>query len=520
MTLVLGVLLVAALGMIGVLIQRQRTALPPSRTPLHHVHQDDFLPYSPAPALPDAALTGRISQLEGELAQQRSAFDQAAAERDTMRLERDRAAAERDAALAEQVQVAADRDRAAAERDQAQFQAVRAARDKEQAEDRSAELQGEMERLHTEYEETQQSLLREAEQAREAQQRAEDSLREFDLHEDDHPWLPSDLHQMRLISAGGAVEPSLREADRPTLTVPQQLSLSQDATADTLLDGADLGAVIVRAASVCGDRHRRRQQHRRDAVLLRVPVGLGGSALLSAVAAGAPEGVWSQSAAAHACRALVTQIQNQADVLAPWLAETAVSATDGQEPPAGDFSGPAAALKLALSDVRRAIKVEANSRGWVSEQGMADDRAVAVALTGLLSPLGDRESRTHLAFGAGDGMVLRLRDGEWSTVFPVQDPGPGGGTLPSEEVRLRWDPITTQQGDLLAVCSRPTAELLRQEVTGAWFAERWAGRQPRLTSFMLHVSARIRAAVEDRSLVCVWDYGNAAEAERVALAHR
>ncbi|MCM2393865.1 hypothetical protein [Streptomyces albipurpureus] len=517
MTLVLGVLLVAALGVIGVLFQRQRSALPPSGGP---VHQGHTIPYQPAPALPDPALTGRIGQLERELAQQRAGVERAAGERDAARVERDQAAAARDGALAERSQLAADRDRAAAERDQAQFQAVKATRDKERAEDDSARLLEQMERLRTEYEEAHQRVLEEAEHAREAQQRAEDSLREFDLHEDDHPWLPSDLQQMRLISAGGAVEPSLRESDRPTPTVPQQLSLSQDATADTLLDGADLGGVIVRAASVCGDRHRRRQQHRRDAVLLRVPVGLGGSALLSAVAAGAPDGAWSQSAAAHACRALVTQVQNQADVLAPWLAGPTTARAGDQEPPAEDLSGPAAALRLALSDVRRAIQVEAKSRGWLSERGTADDRAVGVALTGLLSPLGDRESRTHLAFGAGDGMVLRLRDGEWSTVFPVQDAGPGGGTLPSAEVEFRWDPIPTQQGDLLAVCSKPTAELLLQEVTGAWFAERWAGRQPRLTSFMLHVSARIRAAVEDRSLVCVWDYGNAAEAERVALSHR
>ncbi|WP_329014947.1 hypothetical protein [Streptomyces sp. NBC_00690] len=250
-----------------------------------------------------------------------------------------------------------------------------------------------------------------------------------------------------------------------------------------------------------------------------MPVGLGGSTLLSAVAAGAPDGAWSQSAASHACQALVTQVQNQADVLSSWLAPHS-DAPPGEPNTLEDFSTPAAALRLALADVGRAIRVEANNRGWSSQEGTADDRAVEVAMTGLLSPLGDRPSRTHLAFGAGDGMVLRLRDGHWSTVFPVQEAGPGGPPLPRRNAKVRWDPIHTRAGDLLAVCSRPTAQLLLHEGTGDWFADRWEGRQPRLTSFLLHVSAYVRTAVEDRSLVCLWDFGNAADAERAGQPRR
>ncbi|MEU5403391.1 hypothetical protein ABZ348_29350 [Streptomyces sp. NPDC005963] len=495
MTFVLGVLLLVALATIGLLVHRQRAALAPP-VPLPQV----------LPASDDTA-DRRLEELEREVSQQRDQAQWALNERNRAMEERDRALATHEGAVAEHQQLAAARDRAAAERDQAQFQAVKATREKERAEDETARLHAEVERLHAQYEAAQRAASARAEEAEEAQRRAEECLREFDLHEHDRTWLPSDG------------QPSSDEPDRPQPAIPQQLSLSADATADSVVDGADLGAVVVRAASVCGDRHRQRQQHRRDAVLLRMPVGLGGSTLLSAVAAGAPEGAWSQSAASHACRALVTQIQNQADVLSSWLTPRA-EATDTDTNVVEDFSTPAAALRLALGDVGRAIRVEANNRGWSSQEGTVDGRAVEVEMTALLSPLGDRTSRTHLAFGTGDGMVLRLREGQWSTVFPVQDAGPGGPLLPSREARVRWDPIRTRKGDVLAVCSRPTAQLLLHEGTGDWFADRWEGRQPRLTSFLLHVSARVRAAVEDRSLVCLWDFGNAAEAERAAPPRR
>ncbi|MEU0992041.1 hypothetical protein [Streptomyces sp. NPDC005953] len=499
MTLVLGVLLLFALATIGLLVHRLRAAPPPS---VQLMREDRPLP------APDAALTRRLGELEHDAVQQRDRVERALAERDRALDERDRARADRDGGAAETQQLTAARDRAVAERDQAQFQAVKATREKERAEDEAIRLHEEKERLRAEYEAAHREVLAEAEEAVEAHRRAEERLREFDLDEHDHTWISSDAGQ-----------PSMDEEDPTRSAIPQQLSLSADTAADSVVDGADLGAVVVRAASVCGDRHRQRQQHRRDAVLLRMPVGLGGSTLLSAVAAGAPDGAWSQSAASHACRALVTQVQNQADVLSSWLAPRA-DAPHGEPNTLEDFSTPAAALRLALADVGRAIRVEANNRGWSSQEGTADDRAVEVAMTGLLSPLGDRPSRTHLAFGAGDGMVLRLRDGHWSTVFPVQEAGPVGPPLPSRDAKVRWDPIHTRAGDLLAVCSRPTAQLLLHEGTGDWFADRWEGRQPRLTSFLLHVSARVRTAIEDRSLVCLWDFGNAADAERAGQPRR
>lgn len=90
--------------------------------------------------------------------------------------------------------------------------------------------------------------------------------------------------------------------------VPHQLPLGRDSTADTTVDGADLGPVVVRAASVRGDRQREDGEHRRDAVMLWLVEEIPSPTLLSAVAAGAPRGLWSQSAAQRACRSLAAQL--------------------------------------------------------------------------------------------------------------------------------------------------------------------------------------------------------------------
>jgi hypothetical protein len=435
----------------------------------------------------------------------------------------DTARTDADGARAAVNEARAAADRARAQENGARAEAARAREEADLARAEAARLLAEAQDLRARTAQAQQTARHEAEAARRAREEAEESRREaeesrkvaeesrkaFEPMDDDPDWVQSELDEMRRLAADGGALPPLAEADQPTSGIPQQLPLSPDATTDSVLDGADLGALVVRAASVCGDGHRRRQQHRRDAVLLRLPVGMGQPTLLSATAAGVPDGAWSQSAAAHACRALLAQVQNHAAVLGPWLHEDAVA----------DMPGPVAALRLALNDVGQAIRVEAKGRGWVSDQGKPDDRAVGVALTGLLSPLGDRGARTHLAFGVGDGLVLRLRGRTWSQVFPVDEPGfDAAELLPVRGAPVRWAAVDTREGDLLAVCTRPTARLLLHEVTGSWFAERWTAGQPRLTSFLLQVNARIRAAVEDRTLVCVWDHGYATEAARARFA--
>ncbi|MEO3978271.1 hypothetical protein [Streptomyces sp. CAU 1734] len=515
MIIVLSVLLLASAVAIVLLVRRDRTRPAPARRAnpygpaAHPAPRHIPPPPVPRPVAGDTAGTDAqartIAALESRLAQWESSVEEITVERDEAH--RRAGASER---RAEQLRGDVEKARADIRRAQGETERLRA----------DAQL------LRTRYDEAKAETARAVAAARKAREEAE-NLHTVTWSEDEQEPVLSDLEDVRMLAMGGSMLPPLPEADPLAHAVPQQLPLSPDATADSTLDGADMGAVVVRAASVCGDRHRRRQQHRRDAVLLRMPLGLGDATLLSAVAAGAPDGAWSQSAAALACRTLSDQVQNQAASLVPWLAEAAVRdmAPPGERPGDGDpkagdgadfDADPSEALRLITRCVGRAMRVEAKGRGWLPEPGADETGTMGVALTGLLSPLGDRPSRTHLAFGVGDGMVLRLRDRTWSTVFPLSDPGPGGAALlPGTDALMRWDPMVTREGDLLAVCTGPTAALLLHEVTGEWYAGKWGAGQPRLTSFLLHLNARVRAAVADRSLICLWDHSfatNAAEA--------
>ncbi|WP_327327511.1 protein phosphatase 2C domain-containing protein [Streptomyces sp. NBC_01210] len=288
--------------------------------------------------------------------------------------------------------------------------------------------------------------------------------------------------------------------------VPSRLPLGRDSAADSTVDGADLGPLIIRAASVRGDRQRDDGEHRRDAILLGLVEEIPSPTLLSVVAAGAPRGLWSRSAAERACRSLAAQLGHYGERLGAELYQGAYATTHVP----GDDSELGGLLRTALQGVARSVRLVArNETGGASSgiggTGGAGDAAVEVALTGLLSRLGDHQLREHVAFGVGDCSVLRLREGAWGEVFT----GAREARLPTAAPELRWARFETRPGDLLAVCSAPMAELLLREDLGDWFAERWADRRPFLTAFFSDVNVRVRSAGGDRSAVCLWDFGEA-----------
>lgn len=288
--------------------------------------------------------------------------------------------------------------------------------------------------------------------------------------------------------------------------VPSRLPLGRDSGADSTVDGADLGPLIVRSASVRGDLQREDGEHRRDAVHLGLVEEITSPTLLSVVAAGAPRGPWSRSAAERACRSLAAQLGHYGERLGTELYQAAYATT---RVPADD-SELGGLLRTAVQGVAHSVRLVArNETGGVSagtgSTGAAGDAAVELALTGLLSRLGDHQLREHVAFGIGDGSVLRLREGVWDGVFT----GARQARLPTGSQELRWARLETRPGDLLAVCSAPMAELLLREDLGDWFAERWVDRRPFLTTFFSDVNVRVRSAGGDRSVVCLWDFGEA-----------
>ncbi|MFJ8008280.1 protein phosphatase 2C domain-containing protein [Streptomyces fagopyri] len=280
--------------------------------------------------------------------------------------------------------------------------------------------------------------------------------------------------------------------------IPRRLPLGRDATSDSSVDGADLGPLVVRAASVRGDRARSEGEHRREAFLLRFVEEMRTPTLLSAVAAGVPHGRWSQSAADRSCRNLAAQVARYGDTLDHQLYR-----------PAGSDDDLTGLLRTALQGVAHSMRLVTRGEG---PGGEPDDAAIGVALTGLLSRLGDSRQREHVAFGIGDGALLVLRDGVWTSVFtPGGTAAERGLRLPGAAQQVRCARVTTRPGDLLALCSSSLAELLVRPEAGDWFATRWAGRRPYLTSFLSEVNVPVRSPGGDRTVVCLWDFGDARE---------
>jgi hypothetical protein len=239
------------------------------------------------------------------------------------------------------------------------------------------------------------------------------------------------------------------------------------------------------------------------------------------VAAGAPLGFWSQSAAQRACRSLASQLGRYGEHLGSVLGPGAHPDPRTDTVPAGHATGPDEAedselgglLRSALQGVGRSVSLVGLNEGGgtsVAAAGVATaaDSEVKVALTALLSQLGDHQRRQHVAFGVGDNRVLRLRDGIWESVFT----GVREARLPADGGEVRWARFETHPNDLLAVCSPPLAELLLREDLGEWFAGRWAGGRPHLTEFFSDVNVRVRCTGGDRSVVCLWDFGEARRA--------
>lgn len=155
--------------------------------------------------------------------------------------------------------------------------------------------------------------------------------------------------------------------------VPHQLPLGRDCAADSTVDGADLGPLIVRAASVRGPRQREDGEHRRDAVMLGLVEEMPSPTLLSVVAAGAPRGLWSQSAAQRACRSLASQLGRYGEHLGSVLGPGRYPDPGTGTVPAGHVMGPneaedselGALLRSAVQGVGRSVRLVGLNEGAV-----------------------------------------------------------------------------------------------------------------------------------------------------------
>nr|WP_130336869.1 protein phosphatase 2C domain-containing protein [Streptomyces sp. BK022] len=275
---------------------------------------------------------------------------------------------------------------------------------------------------------------------------------------------------------------------------PEELG---DLVPDTVLEGARYGACTLRAVSLRGDSARYRGETRRDALLV-ARFGTGEQALvLVAMATGARAVPGAHRAAAEACRWMGQAVGRSHERLVEDLR-----------------AGRRGDLKSGLN--RLTDRTLGKLRAASGEP--------AASLRCLLLPA-DPDCRTRVFFGAGDGGLFRLRDGEWQDLEPAV-PGegtPDGDRLttdlgipvppspyePAEPARtpFRFRAAIARPGDVLMMCTLGLADPLHGEASlRAFLGRRWSrAAAPGLAGFLADVRTRVKGYADDRTAAAVWE---------------
>ncbi|MEU9426631.1 protein phosphatase 2C domain-containing protein [Streptomyces sp. NPDC048342] len=292
-----------------------------------------------------------------------------------------------------------------------------------------------------------------------------------------------------------------------------------DLVADTVLEGARYGSCTLRAVSQRGDSARYRGEPRRAALLV-ARFGAGEQALvLVAMATGARAVPGAHRAAAEVCEWIARAVGRSHQRLTE----------DIQAARRGD-------LKSGLH--RLTDRSLGRLRAGAAERGVAPEE-YAASLRCLLVPA-HPQCRTRVFFGAGEGGLFRLRDGEWQDIEPRVDtdsagePVLGFGSRPAETPagdRLTMDlgiptppspyepapepprdpflfrASVARPGDALVMCTGGLADPLRGEpALCAYLARRWSGRTPPgLAAFLADAQVRVKGYADDRTAAAVWE---------------
>ncbi|MFE4974437.1 protein phosphatase 2C domain-containing protein [Kitasatospora sp. NPDC056651] len=307
------------------------------------------------------------------------------------------------------------------------------------------------------------------------------------------------------LADGGAAVPHVGErpptyGSEPTAVPEADPGALRALVPDTVLEGAQYGASVLRAASVRGDSARYRGEPRRDALLV-TRFGEGADGLLLAVLGGldrtgdAEDGTASPEAVAaatgEACHQLAAAIGRSRAGLAADLRD-----------------GARDRLRYGLQ--RLATGAVAPLRALLPrEEG--DGTPSPASLHCLLVSL-DPEAGYRAAFGVGPGGLYLLRSGHWIDAYaarllhhpdgqpPVPDtPAPG-----PRPFRFRLVPATP--GDILLLCTPGLARPVADEPAVAHFlSTHWTHPHPPGTvDFLRQVQVRAKGYADDRTAAAIW----------------
>ncbi|MGW3078184.1 protein phosphatase 2C domain-containing protein [Kitasatospora sp. NPDC001132] len=306
------------------------------------------------------------------------------------------------------------------------------------------------------------------------------------------------------LADGGAAVPHVGE--RPPTYGPEPTAVPEaDPGAlhalvpDTVLDGAQYGSTVLRAASVRGDSARYRGEPRRDALLV-TRFGEGPDGLLLAVLGGfdrtgggaedeapAPEAV--AAATGEACHQLAAAIGRSRAGLAADLRD-----------------GARDRLRYGLQ--RLATGAAAPLRALAPRP---EETPSPASLHCLLVSL-DPGAAYRAAFGVGPGGLYLLRSGHWIDAYAArllhhpdgQPPVPEAPVPGPRPFRFRLVPATP--GDILLLCTPGLARPVADEPAVAHFlSTHWTHPHPPGTvDFLRQVQVRAKGYADDRTAAAVW----------------
>lgn len=279
--------------------------------------------------------------------------------------------------------------------------------------------------------------------------------------------------------------PSVRDADESAAFSPA-----------VLLDGALIGRLTVRAASVRGDSHNWEGSCRQDAMTMTRIGPPDAEMLLLAVADGVGSAVYSHVGSYQFSRLAAVFLDREAENI-----YAAVCAGDENE------------LRVLATKAVAGAAAELRS-GWARTAQHKPrpyaDQDYATTLHVLLIPT-DPRIRDRVLCSVGDGGLFVLREGRWEH----GDPDDGEGlldtrtealphayrsvkatllrTVPSEVLLLGTDGITNP-------LTQKDPEFARR------LAEAWGGPEvPSLSDFLWQAQTRAKSYDDDRTVICVWE---------------
>ncbi|MET9472508.1 protein phosphatase 2C domain-containing protein [Streptomyces sp. NPDC002922] len=263
-----------------------------------------------------------------------------------------------------------------------------------------------------------------------------------------------------------------------------------------LLDGALIGRLTVRAASVRGDSHNWEGSCRQDAMTVTRIGPPDAEMLLLAVADGVGSAVYSHVGSYQFSRLAAVFLDREAENI-----HAAVCARDENE------------LRVLATKAVAGAAAELRS-GWARTAQHKPrpyaDQDYATTLHVLLIPT-DPRIRDRVLCSVGDGGLFVLREGRWEH----GDPDDGEGlldtrteALPHAYRSVKATLLRTVPGEVLLLGTDGITNPLTQKDPefARRLAEAWDGPEvPSLSDFLWQAQTRAKSYDDDRTVICVWE---------------